>query len=114
MINMQDTEGNMISKKLRELTSENMKDVNGFYEKHLNGTGIKELGIAKSVSNELLIENHYSFVPGRYVGFVEEEINKEELKIEIKQAKKELELLMDEFQEMIPNVKKAIEKALEK
>lgn len=112
MVSGSKIEGNMISKKLRELTDPDIEKIEKVYEKHLMGEEVSEIGFAKTICKQEIIENDYSFVPGRYVGIEEIEINKEEIKEEIKKLGEELKILIQEFNELSPQVEDAIQKAL--
>jgi type I restriction enzyme M protein len=111
MISAQNLKGNMISKKLRELTDEDIKKVSDLYNKHSNNEEVNVPGFAKTVTEEELENNDYSFVPGRYVETVKEEIDEEKTKEEIKNLSYQLENLFSEFEKLIPEVKTAIKKA---
>ncbi|AHI53829.1 type I restriction enzyme M protein [Spiroplasma sabaudiense Ar-1343] len=113
MINASKMEGNMISKKLRELKDEDIDILSKFYEKHQKGEQVNQLGVAKTITKNDLKDNDFSFVPGRYVGSEEEIIDKAELKEEIKKIAEELTGLLKEFSDMIPEVESSIKKALE-
>ncbi len=113
MVSASTIEGNMISKKLRELTSENIQTIDSVYSKHLIGEYIEQIGFAKTISKDELIANDYSFVPGRYVGSIVQVVDKEKAKAEIQNLAGELSLLMKEFNELTPKVEEAIKKALE-
>lgn len=84
MVSGSNIESNMISKKLRELTEENITEIQSLYDKHLIGETIDIPGLAKTITSAELKENDFSFVPGRYVQSEEEIIDKEEVKKEIK------------------------------
>lgn len=105
-------EGHMVSKKLRILEEKDILKIKEELIKFRNGEEVEEIGFSKSVGIEEIKESDYSFVPGRYVGFVKEEINEEEVKKYIKDSSDELKKLFNEFTELIPEVNEAIEKAL--
>lgn len=105
-------EGKMLSKKLRVLEDEDIKKIKSELVKFRNGEDVKEVGFSKTVSVDELKASDYSFVPGRYVGFVEEEIDVAQLKADIKESSKELKALFKEFVELIPEVEEAINKAI--
>jgi type I restriction enzyme M protein len=113
MISSQSMQGQMLSKKLRELTLDDINKISNIYEKHKQGTLINEPGNAKSVDLTELKNNDYSFVPGRYIEIVEEKVDEEQTKKEILELSKEIENLFDEFEELIPKVKDSIKKAIE-
>ena len=112
MLDGSQLEGKMISKKLRELSKEDVLKFDQEYLKHLEGKDIEKIGFAKTIDKKELEENDYSFVPGRYVGFKEEKIDKEKIKKEIKESKKELKKLFKEIEKLTPKVEEAIDKAI--
>ncbi|MGL5268672.1 MAG: N-6 DNA methylase [Spiroplasma sp.] len=113
MISGSSIEGRMISKKLRELKSSDIDRIVTIFDRHENAEDIVEIGFAKSVTKDEIIENNFSFVPGRYVGSKEEIIDKEQVKKEIKDLASEISKLMKEFNELTPKVEEAIQKALD-
>lgn len=106
-------EGKMISKKLRELQETDIDKIVRVFDQHENGEDINEIGFAKSVTKDELTENNFSFVPGRYVGSVEEYVDKEAVKQEIKDLAGEISDLLKQFNELAPKVEEAIQKALD-
>ncbi len=112
-IDASNIEGNMLSKKLRELQDNDINKITDTLDEFRTGKEVEEIGFSKSVSVEEIKDSDYSFVPGRYVGFLKEEINEDELKEELLKTSLELESLFHEFNELIPEVKEAISKALE-
>ncbi len=113
MIEAKNLEGNMLSKKNRELTDEDINKIAETYEKHKSGEIIEEIGFAKSVKVSEIEENDWSFVPGRYVGILKEEVDVELTKSEISELAKDLDKLFDEFNELVPKVKESIKKVLD-
>lgn len=105
-------EGNMISKKLRILEKDDIFKIKEQLIKFRAGEKVEEIGFSKSVNIEEIEESDYSFVPGRYVGFIKEQVNEEEIKKNIKESSEELQKLFKEFTNLIPEVNEAIEKAL--
>ncbi len=112
MIEAKALEGNMLSKKNRELTESDITKIVDHYKNHSQGKSIEEIGFAKTINAKEIEENDWSFVPGRYVGIVKEEVDEEATKAEIKELSKELNKLFDEFEELIPKVKESIKKGL--
>ncbi|WP_206335999.1 type I restriction-modification system subunit M [Mesoplasma coleopterae] len=113
MVSGSNIKGNMISKKLRELTDDDILKIQDLYDKHLKGEEINISGLAKTITKTELIENDYSFVPGRYVETKEEIVDKEQIKEEIKTLSVELSALLNEFDDLKPKIEEAIKKALE-
>lgn len=66
--------GTMVSRKLRELTDEDIKKISDTYHAY-NGNGEYEdkLGYSKKVTIDEIRNNDYILTPGRYVGIEEEE-----------------------------------------
>ncbi|MDQ7982888.1 MAG: class I SAM-dependent DNA methyltransferase [Spiroplasma sp.] len=113
MISASTIEGRMISKKLRELQKSDIDRIVNLFDQHEAGEIVEEIGFAKSIAKEDLIENDFSFVPGRYVGSKEEKIDKEQVKKEIKKLSTEISTLLKEFNDLAPKVEDAIQKALD-
>lgn len=113
MVSAANLEGNMISKKLRELRTEDINKIDELYTNHLSGENIEVKGLAKTITKDDLIENDFSFVPGRYITINETKIDKTLVKTEIKKIANELNQLLNEFNELAPQVNEAIKKALE-
>lgn len=113
MIEAKDLEGNMLSKKNRELTESDILKIVKVFEKHDNGENVEELGFAKTVTPGDIEENDWSFVPGRYVGILKEEVDVEATKADIKELGSQLNELFNEFNELVPKVKESIKKITE-
>lgn len=105
-------EGNMKSKKLRELKDEDIELIKSELIKFREGDKVEKTGFSKSVSIKDLEESEYSFVPGRYVGFVKEKIDIKAVKEDIIKSSKELKSLFNELIDLIPKVNESIEKAI--
>ncbi len=105
-------DGEMVSKKLRVLKDSDIELIKETLTEFRNGKKIEEIGFSKSVSVDEIRESDYSLVSGRYVGFIKEEIDEEQLKKELLESSKELKQLFKEFNELMPEVEEAIDKAL--
>ncbi len=112
MIEAKNLEGNMLSKKNRELTEEDLIKITNTYKEHEKGNNVEEIGFAKTISKDEIEENDWTFVPGRYVGIAKSEVDVELTKKEIEELGKELDVLFDEFEDLIPKVKESIKKAI--
>lgn len=104
--------GNMLSKKLRELQKEDLEKITNSLKDFREGKDIEEVGFSKTVKVDEIKDSDYSFVPGRYVGFVKEEIDEEQLKAELVESSKELSKLFEELKDLMPEVEQAIQKAI--
>lgn len=64
--------GTMVTKKLRELTESDIKEIANFYHNYQNDTGYSDIsGVCKKVDNDFVINNTCSLIPGRYVGIAD-------------------------------------------
>ncbi|EDT49765.1 type I restriction-modification system subunit M [Ureaplasma urealyticum] len=106
--------GELKTKKLRFLTKDDISKIKNVYDKHEQGEDVNVVGFAKTCTIDEIIENDYSLVPGRYVGFEQEVIDHEQLNHEIKGLQEELSVLFDELEDLIPQAKESIKKVLEK
>ena len=116
MIHANELEGNMLSKRLRELTDSEINKVSSLYKKHKKGEVINETGFAKSVVATDIEENDYSFMPGRYIDidFEENQIDKEKLINELKKLLKEIPELINDFKKTASKVNDSLETVLKK
>ena len=65
--------GAMVSRKLRELTDEDIKKIADTYNAYVNGTLEDVKGFCAVVDTEKIAEQDYILTPGRYVGVEEQE-----------------------------------------
>ena len=65
--------GDMVSRKLRELTDEDIKKISDTYNAYVNGTLEDVKGFCAVVDTEKIAEQDYILTPGRYVGVEEQE-----------------------------------------
>lgn len=113
MIDGSKVEGKMLSKKVRELTKDDIQAFINVYNDHSIGKNVDVKGFAKTITIDDLVTNDFSFVPGRYVDSVVEVVDKDKVKHEIKTISVELTNLLREFNTLTPKVEEAIKKALE-
>uniref|UniRef100_UPI00047125C5 type I restriction-modification system subunit M n=1 Tax=Mycoplasmopsis cricetuli TaxID=171283 RepID=UPI00047125C5 len=105
--------GEMETKKLRILTKTDIQKITNVYKQYQKNENPIVKGFAKVISVDEIKENDYSLVPGRYVEIEEEKIDKEMLKKEIKELQSDIKILFKEFIDLMPEVEKAIEKAID-
>lgn len=105
--------GELESKKLRHLTKSNIEKIVDVYKQFREGKKINEKDLARSVSLDEIKENDYSLVPGRYIEYSNEDIDKEEIIKEILEIEAELNSLFKDFSDLIPQVQEAIKKSIE-
>lgn len=94
-IDMRD-KGELIDKKTRELSKEEILEVSTIYHNWLKNDGYEDInGFCYSADLEEIKNNDYSLVSGRYVGInIENEMTLEEIEQNIVIAKKELKELL--------------------
>lgn len=112
MVEAKNLPGNMLSKKNRELTKDDIIKIIGNYKEHSKGNNIEEIGFSKTITKDELENNDWSFVPGRYVGILKEEIDIDATKKEIEELGNELNDLFDQFQKLLPKVKDSIKELI--
>ena len=66
-------QGTMVSRKLRELTEEDIKKIADTYKNFTDGTLEEKKGYCASVTTEDISKQDYILTPGRYVGIEEQE-----------------------------------------
>ena len=89
--------GTMVSRKLRELTTEDIAQIAGTYHAWRNHEGGYEdvVGFAKSANIEQIAKHDFVLTPGRYVGTPESGLDDELIDEKIKRLRTEL---FDEFE----------------
>jgi len=65
--------GTMVSRRLREMTDEDIAQIAGAFEAFESGTLADEAGFCAAVSTEDIAKQDYILTPGRYVGLAEQE-----------------------------------------
>ena len=65
--------GTMVSRKLRELTDEDIKKIADTYQEFVDGTLEDVKGFCAAVDTEEIEKQDYILTPGRYVGIEEQE-----------------------------------------
>jgi type I restriction enzyme M protein len=103
--------GTMVSRKLRELTNEDIEKIAKTFEAFDKGELEEELGFSAIVDLEKIKENDYILTPGRYVGFKPEEDDgipfeekMEKLTNELNQLFKESDKLEEEIRKNLGGI----------
>ncbi|MEK3795571.1 class I SAM-dependent DNA methyltransferase [Paenibacillus sp. FSL R7-0204] len=100
--------GVMVSRKLRELTDEDISLISETYHKWLKGEGYQdEVGFCKSASLEEIQKHDYVLTPGRYVG-VKEIVDDEPFEEKMEKLVSELSDLMSESSVLDEKIKKSL------
>lgn len=100
--------GVMVSRKLRELTDEDISLISETYHKWLKNDGYEdEVGFCKSASLEEIQKHEYMLTPGRYVG-VKEIVDDEPFEEKMEKLVSELSDLMSESSVLDEKIKKSL------
>ncbi|MDD4706355.1 MAG: class I SAM-dependent DNA methyltransferase [Bacilli bacterium] len=101
--------GEMITRKLRELTDEDIKNIADTYHNYQNKTNYEDiLGFCKKTDLEEIKENDYVLTPGRYVGVEEEEDDGIPFEEKMKTLTEELTKQMKESNELDKEIKEVL------
>lgn len=100
--------GTMISRKLRELTADDVTEIADTYHKWLNNDGYEDVvGFCKSATLEDIQKQDNILTPGRYAG-IKEIIDDEPFEEKMNKLVSELAELMDESSELDVKIKKSL------
>lgn len=100
--------GTMVSRKLRELTDEDIDLIADTFTKFEEGTLEDEKGFCKVCDLEEIKKHDFILTPGRYVGFKPEEDDGIPFKEKMKELTTELYELMDESEELNNKIKNTL------
>lgn len=102
--------GTMVSRKLRELTEEDIAQIAGAYHSWRNHDGGYEdvAGFAKAASLDEIAKHDYVLTPGRYVGTAEAEIDDEPIDEKIERLTAELFAEFDRGRELEAQVRSSL------
>ena len=97
----------MVTRKLRELSEDDILKIAGTYHNYQNDTNYEDLlGYCKKSNLEEIKENYYGLTPGRYVG-IEEQINDDvPYEQKMKQLIQELSKQFEESHKLEEKIKK--------
>lgn len=103
--------GTMKSRKLRELSDDDIKKLGDTYDKYEAGTLENEKGFCAVVDTAEISKHDYILTPGRYVGIKEQEEDKEpfdekmkRLTSELSEMFKQSEILQNEIKEKLKSI----------
>ena len=82
--------GTMVTRKLRELTDEDIKKISDTYNAFTEGTLEDEKGFCAAVTTQDIAQQDYILTPGRYVGIAEQEDDGEPFEEKMKRLTSEL------------------------
>lgn len=101
--------GTMVTRKLRELTDEDIQKIARTVERWQNGEGYEnEAGFCYAAATDEIKKNNYILTPGRYVGLPEEEEDGEPFDEKMDRLTKELAGLFAEGDRLQEEVKKQL------
>lgn len=101
--------GTMKSRKLRELSDDDIKKLGDTYDKYEAGTLGNEKGFCAVVDTAEIAKHDYILTPGRYVGIKEQEEDKEPFDEKMKRLTGELSELFEESHKLEAEIRKQLE-----
>lgn len=100
--------GTMKSRKLRELSDDDIKKLGDTYDKYEAGTLENEKGFCAVVDTAEIAKHDYILTPGRYVGIKEQEEDKEPFDEKMKRLTCELSGLFEESHKLEAEIRKQL------
>ena len=100
--------GTMISRKLRELTDDDIRRISDTYKSFVNGTLEDEKGYCATVTTEDIAKQDYILTPGRYVGIEEQEDDGEPFEEKMARLTSELSILFEKSRELEAEIRKKL------
>lgn len=100
--------GTMKSRKLRELSDDDIKKLGDTYDKYEAGTLENEKGFCAVVDTAEIAKHDYILTPGRYVGIKEQEEDKEPFDEKMKRLTGELSGLFEESHKLEAEIRKQL------
>ena len=99
--------GTMVTRKLRELTDEDIQKIANTYHSYQNDTNYDDmLGFCKKSTIDEIKSNDYVLTPGRYVGIEESEEDDIPFEEKMKQLTEELSMQFEESHKLEEEIKK--------
>ena len=100
--------GDMVSRKLRELTDEDVKQIADTYNAYVDGTLEDVKGFCAVVDTEKIAEQDYILTPGRYVGVEEQEDDGEPFEEKMARLTSELSDLFKQSHKLEAEIKEKL------
>ena len=97
--------GTMVSRKLRELTEEDIQKIAGTHKAFVNGTLEEQKGYCAVVTTEDIAKQDYILTPGRYVGIEEQEDDDEPFEEKMARLTTELSEMFERSLELQEEIK---------
>ena len=101
--------GTMVTRKLRELTEEDIMRIAQTYQSYAEGTLTDEKGFCAVKNIKDIAEQDYILTPGRYVGIVEQEQDAEPFEEKMTRLTTELASLFEQSHTLEAEIKKQLE-----
>ena len=100
--------GTMVSRKLRELTDEDIAKIADTYNAYVDDTLENVKGFCAVVDTEEIVKQDYILTPGRYVGIEEQEDDGEVFEEKMKRLTSELSTLFTESHKLEVEIKEKL------
>lgn len=100
--------GTMVSRRLRELTEEDIAKIANTFEAFDNGTLEDEAGFCAAVTTEEIAKQDYILTPGRYVGLAEQEDDGEPFEEKMARLTSELTDLFSQSHELEDEIRQRL------
>lgn len=101
--------GTMVTRKLRELTDEDIAKISNAYNAYIDGTIEDEKGFCAVASTEEIAKQEYILTPGRYVGIEEQQEDEEPFEEKMTRLTSELFEMFNKSHELENEIRKKLE-----
>lgn len=101
--------GTMVTRKLRELTDEDIAKIANAYNAYIDGTIEDEKGFCAVASTEEIAKQEYILTPGRYVGIEEQQEDEEPFEEKMTRLTSELFEMFNKSHELENEIRKKLE-----
>ncbi len=100
--------GTMVTRKLRELTEEDIRKIADAYDAYVDGNFEDVKGFSAVVTTEEIAKQDFILTPGRYVGIEEQQDDGEPFDEKMKRLTSELGTLFDESRRLEAEIRKQL------